>query len=251
METKEALIAKIKKQQEKIKKDKSTGKKSFNLAKEKLDESREQTKKIQNMELDGVLDGMEGELPDELRKLMIEAKQLENECIELEHSANRNTENGTIIAQNQKDFKGQLVQILGVQSNDKIINEISRLGEYPEIVNQLKTELLDAKENLANQQNSQKDENEEKSPIQESIEEMMDRLDPLIEEAKLKNKDIYRIASTIHNTLHRLVDDPENEFFAAHARSCVIQARGYGLSDPEFTRSTTNNENTVDPRDFD
>ena len=253
METKEELIAKIQKQEEKIKKDKNAVKKSFNIAKQKLEESREQTEKIRNMELDTVLEGMEGEIVDEVRKLCLEAKQLENECLQLEEKAKRNTQNGSIISKNQKDFEGQLRQILGVQATDEIMKEIDRLSEYPQIVQDLKAQLIEAQESAKSRTGSQttSSDPQNKSPIEQSIEEMMEKIIPLVEESKTKNKRIHQIVSTIYNTLHRILNDPENEFYAAHARSAVIQARGYGFKEPDFKRETTNNTNVPDPRDYD
>ena len=253
METKEELIEKIKKQEEKIKKDKKAVKKSFNTAKQKLEESREQTEKIKNMELDTVLDGMEGELVDEVRKLCAEAKQLENECLQLEQKAKRNTENGSIISKNQKDFESQLQQILGVRASSEIMSEINRLSEYPQIVSELKKQLIEAQEAAKSRNSSQESapQQEKKTEIEQSIEEMMEKIIPIIEESKTKNKRIHQIVATIYNTLHRILNDPENEYYAAHARSAVIQARGYGTKEPEFKRETTNNTNVPDPRDYD
>ena len=247
MASREQLISEIKKLQEKIESDKERGKKMFNLAKEKLEESRQQTEEIRNRALDEVLVGMEGELPEEVRKLAKEAKETDEELNSLEKSVQKNMKNDSLIEKAQADLKEQLKELLHAETREEIIHEVQELSKIPENIRTLKAKLFEMDDNESENASAVKQETE--TEIEKEIKEMNQRIEAIVSDAKTRDNKNYYIIATIHNTLWRLVADSNNEeFYLSHGRSAVWQARG------ENTVATFNekreNNNDLDPRDF-
>lgn len=249
MSTREQLISEIKALQEKIERDKEKGKKSFKIARDKLDESRQQTEKIQNMDLDEVLEGMEGELPDEARKLAKEANDTEKELESLEKSVQKNQENDSLIEQARSNLQVQLKELLHAETREEVLHEIQELSQIPEKIRELKAKLIEMDDTESETAAVKK---ETETEIEKEIKQMNQRIEAIATDAKGKNDKNYYIIATIHNTLWRLITDSNNEeFYLSHGRSAVWQARSVNTLQATFNTKRVNNNEEPDPRNFD